>query len=161
MLLADLTITIDAVAWYGAIVATLSVLLAGLSTLVSLHAVRRDTARLKLSVRSGMMVVPGPPPGFDTSGPFLVITAANIGRRPIHLKSMPWLTQKGTTECLSIQGTWQPTPDLSENTSAQFLAIQEQLDLKDLEELRVEDATGHVWSAKLSLGDQANVSQTH
>ena len=159
MILGEITITANTVAWYGAIVGTLGILIAMLSAATSIYAVRRDRTKLKLRVLPNMMMTSAPP-GIDTTGPFLFINAANVGRRPIHLSGFPWFTQDGTSECLLIKGQWQPSSKLDENKSATFLAIQDQCDLAKLKAIHVKDETGRVWSRKIAIGDKANDSQT-
>ena len=153
MTLGEITISANAVAWYGAIVGTLGILIAMLSAATSIVAVRRDRVKLKLTVQPNMITA-SPVLGINTTGPFIIITAANVGRRPIHLTAFPWFSQHGTTQSLLIKGDWQPSSELAENKSATFLAIQDKLDLSKLKAIHVKDETGRLWSQKVAIGDK-------
>lgn len=150
MILGEITITANAVAWYGAIVGSLGILIAMLSAATSIYAVRRDRTKLKLSVVPDMMMT-ALMAGINTLGPFIIINAANVGRRPIHLASFPWFTLHGETQSLLIKGQWQPTSELAENKSSDFYVIQNKIDLSKLKAICVKDQTGRVWSQKIAL----------
>ena len=150
MSLGEITITANAVAWYAAIVGTLGILIALLSAGTSIYVVRRDRTDLKLSATTNIMTT-SPPPGFATLGPFVLINAANIGRRPIHLTAFPWFAEDGTSEVLHIVGEWRPSPELGENRSANLFAKQDKADLSKMKTINVRDETGRVWSQKIAL----------
>lgn len=152
MTLGEITISGNAVAWYGAIVGTVGILISMLSAGTSVYAVRRDRVKLKLSVMANMIATSPPLPGKNTLGPFIVINAANIGRRPIHLTILPWFSLHGTSAGLIIKGEWQPSSGLDENKSANFFVIQEKIDdVSELKAIHVRDQTGRVWSQKVAF----------
>lgn len=70
----SLTISADSVAWYGAIVATFSLLLGYLQ-------MSRDRARIKVKVKEGLLF----PRNILGSGTKIIVEAVNVGRRPITL----------------------------------------------------------------------------
>ena len=159
MTLGELTITASTVAWYGAIVATLSILIALLSASTSVYAVRRDRTKLRIRVQAHMMLT-SPLPGMDTTGPFVIIDVANVGRRPIHLTALPWFTQHRSSESLLVKGEWQPSPHLDENKSAMYLAIQDQVNVAKLKAVHVKDETGRVWKQRVKLKAESRDPET-
>jgi hypothetical protein len=70
-------ISANAVAWYGAIVATVGFL-------VSLYNVLRDRAKIKITYSKDMMVG-GPQAIYDPKKTYFNITVINRGRRPINI----------------------------------------------------------------------------
>lgn len=156
MTLGEITISANAVAWYGAIVGTLGILIALLSAGTSVYAVRRDRVKLKLTVQANMISASPPLPTINTTGPFIIITAANVGRRPIRLTAFPWFTQHGTTQSLLLKGDWQPSSELAENKSATFLVEQDRCgDIAKLKAIHVKDQTDRLWSQNITIKDKA------
>jgi len=72
-----LEISASAVAWYGAIVATVGIL-------VSLYNVLRDRARIKIKFQRDMQII-GPQPVYDPNKTYFNITVINKGRRPVNI----------------------------------------------------------------------------
>jgi hypothetical protein len=122
------------VAWYGAIVATGSLLIHFLNF-------RRDRAKLKVTATANMHG--------DERGPVILIEVANVGRRPVTLKTLPYFTVRGTKAGMIIGGDWQPKASLSEGERAAIIAVQKNLDLNALKSIVVTDETGRVWRSKV------------
>jgi hypothetical protein len=72
-----LEISASVVAWYGAIVATVGIL-------VSLYNVLRDRARIKIKYQRDMKIV-GPRAVYDPNKIYFNITVINKGRRPVNI----------------------------------------------------------------------------
>ena len=72
-----LEISASAVAWYGAIVATIGIL-------VSLYNVLRDRARIKIKYQEDMQII-GPQTVYDSNKTYFNITVINKGRRPVNI----------------------------------------------------------------------------
>ena len=136
-----ITISGDAVAWYGAIVATTSVLVGG-------YAVWRDCTKLKVSVRPDMKLTESFG-DYSKDSTYLFIEVANIGRRVIHLKELPYFKRKGMKGGLVVKGPWQPKADLAEGESAMMLCIQDGVDFAQLTCVVVKDATGRYWTGRI------------
>ena len=138
----NISISANAVAWYGAIVATASVVGGGLEFW-------RDRAQLKVSARADMTLLQ-PFEGYSADETYIFIEVANVGRRPINLRQLPFFTRKGEkTKGLLVTGSWLPKDQLQEGESAAMLAKQDGLDLSLLTGVVVNDATGRVWKGKI------------
>ena len=72
-----LEISASAVAWYGAIVATIGIL-------VSLYSVLRDRAKIKIKYQKDMQII-GPQTVYDPNKTYFNITVINKGRRPVNI----------------------------------------------------------------------------
>jgi hypothetical protein len=141
----NITISGDAVAWYGAIVATLSVFVGG-------YAVWRDRAKLKVTARPGMKLSESVG-DYSADTTYIVIEVANVGRRAIHLRQLPFFKLKGKkTEGLIVKGPWQPKEHLEEGQSASMLCKQDNMDLSMISRVVVKDATGRKWKGKIEKG---------
>lgn len=139
-----ITITAGAVAWYGAIVATGSVL-------VAVYLAWRDRARLKVVADANMRIrtVGGP---HDDDETYIVIDVANVGRRAVHLQQLPWFTVKGKKGGLAVKGDWGPSSTVEEGRSVKLLTPQSSLPvgLDRLKRVCVKDETGKVWKGKIN-----------
>lgn len=142
----NITISGDAVAWYGAIVATASVFVGG-------YAVWRDRAKLKVKARPGMKLTESFG-AYSADATYIVIEVANVGRRAIHLQQLPFFKLKGKkTEGLMVKGPWQPKEHLEEGQSATMLCKQDGVDLGQTACVVVKDATGREWKGKIEKGE--------
>ena len=138
----NITISGNAVAWYGAIVATASVIVGG-------YSVWRDRAKLKVTARPDMEVF-GSSGDFPKDGTYVVIKVANVGRRVIHLKELPVFKRKGKkTGGLVVTGPWLPKADLAEGESAEMFCPQDGLDWTQIPCVVVSDAVGRNWTARI------------
>src|SRR4051812_4220063 len=107
----DAWLPTNAVAWYGAIVATGSLIIGVLNF-------RRDRTRLRVKADANTHTT-------EHDGPQIVITVANIGRRPVHLQTLPYFTAKGMGKgALMVKGQWHPTGTLQEGQSAVYFCNQ-------------------------------------
>jgi hypothetical protein len=127
----------NAVAWYGAIVATGSLLLGYLNY-------RRERTVLRVTADTNMLST-----AWD--GPMIVIRVANIGRRTVHLAGLPYLTAKGMKGGYVIEGEWNPSNKVDEGQSAVFLCEQTGLDLGSLRRVVVKDEAGRLWKGRIKL----------
>jgi hypothetical protein len=127
------------VAWYGAIVATASVLVGG-------YTAWRDRARLKVTARPGWKLTESFGV-FSKDSTYVLIEVANVGRRPVHLRELPHFKLKGQkTGGIVVKGPWQPKDCLDEGESATMLCKQDGLDLAQVTCVVVNDATGRAWA---------------
>jgi len=138
----NITITGDAVAWYGAIVATASAFVGG-------YAIWRDRAKLTISARPDMKISESIG-NYSKDATYIVIEVANVGRRAIHLRQLPFLKLKGKkTAGLVVKGPWQPRDHLEEGESATMLCKQEGMDLTQVTCVVVKYATGKAWKGRI------------
>lgn len=138
----NITVSGDAVAWYGAIVATTSVLVGG-------YAVWRDRAKLKVTASPGMKITESSG-DYSKDSTYVLIEVANVGRRGIHLRQLPFFKIKGKkTGGLLVKGRWQPKENLGEGESATMPCIQDGLDLTQITCVVVNDAAGRAWTGRI------------
>lgn len=81
-----------------------------------------------------------------------MIEVANVGRRPLHLQTLPWFTVEGQEKPVyMVKGPWQPTDRLAEGESATMLCNQDTLDIEldRLESVVVRDVTNREWKGKV------------
>jgi len=138
-----LTISISAstVAWYAAIVSTLS-------ALVAAYNVWRDRSRLKVTATPNMKLTGSVGP-YSEDKTYVLIEAANVGRRAITLSTAAlWL--KKQRKHVVVVGKWQPKSRLTEGESATILCDQQSLDLDAVARVTVVDATGWHWHGRLT-----------
>lgn len=140
LLVADITITAGCVAWYGAIVATGS-------ALVAAYAILRDRIRLKLRMQHSMRLVE-PLGDYGTDRPYLLITAANVGRRPIQLGLVSFSLKNEKDKGLICRPDWNPSNEISEGKSATLLVDESTIVWEQVCHLNVETA-GKVWRCKI------------
>jgi len=142
------TITISAttVAWYAAIVATISVAVGG-------YAVWRDRARLKVLATPNMRLIEAVG-AFSTDEDLIFVEAANVGRRPICL-GIVWFESADVKPPggLLVQSKWAPSSKIAEGERATMKCRQGDIDLSRLTGVAVRDATGRVWRGKIKRGD--------
>lgn len=129
-------ISADAVAWYGAIVATLTVL-------VSIHNSWRDRARIKIKFEPNMCVV-----GMGSSYPedvhHLSISAVNMGRRPIRI-TQAGVQEAGRKGYLVLADSFishRPQVITEESPTTTFFVRQDLFNLKKVYRVTILDGTG-------------------
>lgn len=141
----SITVTISAgtVAWYGAVVATVSIALAW-------YALWRDRARLKVSAHLDMEVL-GAGSAQEEEPTYVCIHVANVGRRAVHLRSLPWFLVEGQKKCIALKGSWSPSATLEEGRSAMLLVPQKDLQrfVAKIKCVCVADETGKIWRGKV------------
>lgn len=139
-------ISVDVVAWYGAIVATASAMLSG-------YVVWRDRVRLKVVATPNMRLTEACG-NFSTDEDVILIEAANVGRRSITLETT-WfeLRKSKSPRALFVKSQWRPSSKLAEGEKATKLCKQRDLDLSTLSCVVVKDATGRKWRGKIERSD--------
>jgi len=137
-----LEISAEAVAWYGAIVATL----AAVCSIVNLL---RDRAKLRVEVNPGMSMYP------EDSGEegktYTVITVSNRGRRPLTVTHVWFETEKEQDPRWLVPDSVKKGPQqVSEGTAVQYVLLEEtDRDLMACKYVCVSDATGRTYRRKL------------
>jgi len=160
MILGEAPAPASMVAWYALIIGSAGLIVAIITAITSIYVAWRDSMNLKLTVTPVLRpTVTAPYLGLETNEPFIVINAANVGRRPIHLKGFPLFTQRGKIESVVAVGEWQPSSELTENKCASFIAILKDIDLTTLTEVLVNDETGRDWSQKITIIDNSKVGE--
>lgn len=134
-----LEITANTVAWYAAIVATLSVFLSGLK-------LWRDRARIKITLRKNMMMYP-PEPG-DEEKTFMMVDVANAGRRPLTITHV-WFETDGKNILLA-DSIKKGARELAEGKSTSYLANESEIPVEKLKTVIVFAATGKKYKRKVS-----------
>ncbi len=102
----SLTISADAVAWYGAIVATVA-------AVVSLYVAIRDRSRVVISYQEKMWVMQSP--RHDENAEYFCITVRNAGRRTVTLGNVGIKLMNGKALLLSDSVDGSRNKVLSEN----------------------------------------------
>ena len=130
---------INYVAWYGALIATVSLVLGILNY-------RRDRVKLKVYAETNMRFGDS-----DENLAWVVVKVANVGRRPVHLATLPYLEIKGQTSGYVLKGEWQPTFVLQEGQSAWLRGKQSGIgaDIDRICHVVVKDETGKRWKGKI------------
>ncbi len=131
------------VAWWGAILGTVG-------TGLSVWNFWRDRPRIKVSVAKDMLLSEND----MTDNPkekFIVITAANVGRCPVHLyKAYFTLRNAPASEGLVLGGRRNfHTEILNPGLKRDFPAIQSKCDLRSLKEAYVVDAVERKFKCKI------------
>ena len=144
--LLKIEITTEAVAWYGAIVATLSMLISALKYF-------RDRTKIKVKVSQGFLAYPHK---LDKNIQ-IFIKAVNIGRRPVTLTSVG-VSLKNKKEIVIIDRMTQKLPfKLTEGNQCQaWITKKELLDYIKKEKTCVvsawyQNASGKIYKAKYNL----------
>lgn len=129
----------DAVAWYGAVVATSSLYL-------GIYLALRDRSRPKISARANQKLG-GNPGAYDPSKTYIVATITNKGRR-VFIVSKVWLQQRGDSQgglifvdSMMVKGGTR----VEEGESKSFLMAQENLDLEAILGVAFQDQIGRKW----------------
>jgi hypothetical protein len=87
------------------IVAVVGAVTGTLALLIEFASFRRDRARLKVSVTSGLLISQ-----FETSTTMLWVEAVNIGRRPVRVVAAGLLADRGPQERLAMFGDLHTLP---------------------------------------------------
>ena len=139
----DITITISAstVAWYAAIVATLSLAMNGLKAW-------RDRARIVVTARAGYRVSGGG--AYDPNKDYIVLIVYNKGRRPKTIENVGLRRRTGKTKYLIAYDSVLKGPqELAEGRSFSWMIEQEGFDLDNIEYAWALDQTGKYYRGKL------------
>jgi hypothetical protein len=140
----DLSITITAtvVAWYAAVVATLSLGING-------YVAWRDRSRVTVRAAPNYRVTPGTP--YDATKKYISVRVANAGRRPVTITHVYFSHHHAEEYTALSDPLYRGPTELTEGKSATYLCSQEALDLTDIRAVIAVDATGREWKGKLSV----------
>jgi len=141
-------ISATAVAWYGAIVATIS-------TLIALFNYLRDRPKIKIEYRKDIKII-GRQSLYDPSKTYFNITVINKGRRPINITKIAIrvldLPNKRKFYLLSDSFLITRNRILTEeNPTTEFLVEQNLIDFDNAWYISVYDATGQEYRKYLHL----------
>ncbi len=145
-----LEITAEAVAWYAAIVATFSVLVAAASGVVAAYSLLRDRAKLRVELKPNMKVFPAEPE-YDKNKVYIMVRVVNAGRRPATVTHV-WLEprQKGAASMVFADCVKRGSQELTEGKSATYLAEQDAVDLQMFRYFCVCDSTGRTYRKRIT-----------
>jgi hypothetical protein len=147
MILSEISITIsaEAVAWYGAIVATTGAIVAG-------YNIWRDRTNLRVSAKANIKIADSFD-NYSADKTYILIEVANTGRRPIHLRTLPYFRIKSEkTSGYVVKGQWRPKDNLNEGESAWMLCFQQDgFNLNTIRDIVVKDALDRKWHGKLVI----------
>lgn len=130
-------------AWWGAVSGTLA------SVVIVLN-FSRDKARVKVTVKMNMRLIPNTLTD-DPNEAVILVTASNIGKYPVYL-SKAWFTLKNSPDSLLLAGPINfKTEKLDPGLSRDFPAKQSQIDVNKLKEASVCDAVGREWKCKVPI----------
>ena len=139
----DITITISAntAAWYAAIVATLALIMSGITAW-------RDRARIKVVARAGYRVTGGG--GYNPNKDYILFTICNKGRRPRTIEKVGWATRQGIPKNFITSDSIHRLPqELTEGRSCTYMAEQEGVDFDNVKYVWAIDQTGKEYKGKL------------
>jgi hypothetical protein len=136
-----LTITADVVAWYAAIVATISVA-------VNAYGAWRDRSHLVVTARSGYRVTAGAH-GYSPEKLYISVTVANRGRRPATVSHV-WLDVKGMEEKILLNDSLlHGSRELKEGAATTYALDQSSVQLENVNYVYAGDQTGRKWRGRL------------
>ena len=138
----NISVSAEAVAWYGAIVGTGSLAVSALNAW-------RDRAWIKISAGAGYNVKNAP--GYSPDKLYISVTVANRGRRPVTISKV-WFDTTAPNQgphLLLSDSFLQGAREVAEGKSTIYLMDQTGLDLSTLKRVVVADATGRTWKGKL------------
>ena len=127
-------------AWYGATLSSLGFSLA-------LYVALRDRARPRISVQKDMILVSGDV--YEKDGPFLVVTVANRGRRPLTVALVGFTLRRKKGQLILPEALTKGPREIREGKSDSFMAYQEAIPLRDLDKVVVRDSTGRTWKKRI------------
>lgn len=134
----SITISASAVAWYAAIVGTLSMLILAVKAW-------RDRPRVRVSARGNMKLL-----GDADDKSYIAITVVNAGHRPATVTAVA-LKVRGKYDLTAGESTREPV-ELTEGRSRTYLMDQADFDREyvfpDIRYVFAVDTTGRVWKGK-------------
>ncbi len=151
---ATIQITADMVAWYGAVVATLAILIAAWGTWTNWFVAKRDRKQLAVD---GFTIVDMP--GAKERGHRLTlvsVTARNIGRRPLTLLRRVYVGFSDSDKTqIALEGEWKPKLRLNEGERAVFVGRFKDkiLDPRGIVDVHVQDESGDKWMGENRIFD--------
>jgi hypothetical protein len=136
----SITISASAVAWYGAIVATVA---AG----GAVYNMWRDRARLVVSARPNFVEI-----GNEAAGKKICVSVANRGRRSVPLKAVALKIRNGNN--LVASDSMRAQDEIGEGKSRSYFmnqpTFEEQHSFADIEYVFAIDQTGLEWKGKFT-----------
>ncbi len=140
----SLQISATSVAWYGAIVATISAIVGIINAL-------RDRARVDISFQKGLMLVNARAPYTDDKT-YFAVNITNKGRRPVAIGNVGVKYISGETFILAGSLDNQETRVLTEEKPrTMILTAEETLDLTKLHTILVYDLSGREYIKHLYM----------
>jgi hypothetical protein len=144
----SIEISANSVAWYGAIIATISL---GLN----IYKIWKDRPHLKITIRKDYEIV-----GFDDSNKevnleprksFWLLSIANVSKYKLTIDQIgvEWKDKKGGAIVVKDYNGPIQTFALAPYTSRQFIFSEELLPLNKIKNVWIKDATGKIWRNKL------------
>jgi hypothetical protein len=137
----NLTITGEAVAWWGAITGTVALT-------VNVYLAWRDSARLRIVVAPGMRLM-SPLAGYPADKSYISVDVANRGRRPITVTKAWFVLARSQNKGLIIDSVRGGPKELSEGQGTSWLAREDSLGPAIIKGIVVEDQTGRRWKKRL------------
>jgi len=144
----SIEISANTVAWYGAIIATISL---GLN----IYKIWKDRPRLKISISKNYKIV-----GFDISNKevdlepgklFWLLSIINVSKYKLTIDQIgvEYKYEKGGALIVKDYNGPIQTFELTPFTSKQFIFSEELLPLNKIKNVSVKDATGKIWKKKI------------
>jgi hypothetical protein len=131
----SIQISTTSVAWYGAIVATISAIVAILN-------MWRDQARVKVTFQKGLMIMNAIPP-YSEDKTYFAVHITNKGRRPVAVGNIAVKYISGETFILASSLDNQETRIITEEKPhTMILTDEETIDLPKLSTILVYDLSG-------------------
>ena len=136
----SINITAESVAWYGAIVATISVIFSGIN-------LWRDRAKIKISHSQSWVHAPG----YDANELYFDIQVRNVGRRTVALGNVGIKQFDGSSLLLAASFDKRINKVLTEqNPRTNFLTPVKEIDFNKAHYIAVFDETGKEYRKYLS-----------
>jgi hypothetical protein len=130
-----------AVAWYGAVMSTLSFALA-------LYVALRDRARLGITLQANMLTNEEQTE-YSHDKPYVMVTVRNKGRRLVTISSVAFTTRGREGKNILLTNSVRPR-EIAEGKSESYLALQEALPpLLKLKKVIVQDQAGRCWKRRV------------
>jgi hypothetical protein len=133
---ANLQISANAVAWYGAIVATFG-------AFVSLYNAWCDRSLVIIDFQKGMKIINAVPP-YSEDKEYFIITVINKGRRPVALGTVAFTYNKSVGAYILPDSSLNQTNRVltEQNPETRYLVEQDSIDFNRLNRIQVYDRTG-------------------
>ena len=139
--LISITITAEAVAWWGAIVATVLAVLRVAELL-------RDRVNVAVTYQTGMELIGPGQPSDDKN--YLVLTVVNKGRRPVTITTVAGIPKSKRDKTFILLDSIREGPrELLEGKSTKYMVPEQDLDLAKLKYFAAYDMTGREYRCKV------------
>lgn len=140
----NITIEISAstVAWYAAIVATVSVIINVLRYL-------DDRVKLAIEVKAGMRTF-GYNPSYKKDTDYILVTVINKGKRPVTIGNVGFITKdKKESNAILSDSAFPANREIKEGQSTDYMLEQSTVDLSKIKYFVAYDKTGREFRGKL------------